>query len=61
MRITENDLMTILKYRKEPKVPKSYRLPKPLLEELKKVSEETGLTESEIIVCALEEFLNREE
>ena len=54
----EQNLLTLIKYRKEEKVSKSVRLPKSLSEELKNYAADSEfLRESDIVICALKKFL----
>lgn len=57
---TEKDFMTIMNYRKETKEPKTFRLPTSLLGQLSKMAENSVLTETEIVICAIKAYLDEE-
>jgi len=60
MRDLQKDFSVIMNNRKADKVPKTFRLPDTLVDDLKETSEKLGLTETEIVMCALTYYLGEE-
>ena len=54
----DKDLIMIMKYRKENKVAKTVRLPEPLAKELNEFANESPLTEQDVIICAIKNYID---